>query len=99
MSTLYTGLASCHEYQVNHKGESGYYYIDPDGPDTGEEPIEVYCNMSRTPPLAVIENVAACGQIYTNVGSWSAHSVAVDISYKESGALSVLPNIIAEAGE
>ena len=37
---------TCHELRDSDPNlSSGMYYVDPDGPNVGENPIYVYCNM------------------------------------------------------
>jgi len=38
---------SCSEIKsANSEMDSGMYWIDPDGQDVGDDPIEVHCDMS-----------------------------------------------------
>ena len=37
---------SCSEIKSNPDLDSGMYWIDPDGQDVGDDPIEVHCDMS-----------------------------------------------------
>ena len=76
------GLKSCNDYQRLYNMPSGYYYIDPDGEGSGG-PFEVYCDMSRAPPLTILENEAACGYTYRQVsGKHHYYSQSLDVDYR-----------------
>jgi Fibrillar collagen C-terminal domain len=39
---------SCHEIHSQEPSkDSGHYWVDPDGPNTGDDPVPVYCNMAE----------------------------------------------------
>lgn len=61
------GEESCYVYQSVYHAGSGYYYIDVDGYENGEESFEVYCDMSRTPPLTKLDSNGRCGYTVKHV--------------------------------
>lgn len=76
-------MKSCGEYQSLYNTSSGYYYVDPDGTGSGESSFEVYCDMSRAPPLTVLENNAAGGYTSLEVAHKGGRfSLELDVGYR-----------------
>ena len=51
-------LRSCAEYANSGLESSGSYFIDPDGPQVGKEPFQVYCNFSSGMKLMIDEDIS-----------------------------------------
>lgn len=69
-------LSTCQELKNSGQTHSGTYMVDPDGPNAGVEPFEVYCDMATgtfminsniIPAAACIHIKFHCHQISWNI--------------------------------
>ena len=105
--TLYVyALPSCRDIksrQVNSSGQpkrdtSGHYFIDPDGDGVGEEPFEVYCNMTMYGDNAVTV-ISHDSEARTLVdGHERAGSYQKDVTYT-GASLTQIANLVTISAE
>ena len=84
---------SCHEaHAANPSLPSGMYWIDPDGHGVGDDPINVFCDMTSGEGLTSVRHDA---EVYTEVGNCEqpgcySRNITYDATMRQMKALAEL---------